>query len=367
MPIAGQSPKEVIHTELHKYKHGQLHSGSHHGPLVKNRKQAIAIALSESRKARAPGGGLLGSVTPQSIQAPMGAFMAAPDIRSGAIGQIAGLGNGAGGLGMAPQSAAGAPSMAQPAAGLGAASMGAAPASPSAPAAPAPGSPGAVAAPAAGIPGMTFQSMQAPVRGGAMSQSAGLGNGFMNPAVMPHRDLGGGMVGPPNPRWMERAEARSMLHSGPISSIVPGRTDRHSVHVASGSYVLPADHVSGMGQGNTQAGHAILNHMFRSGPYGSGLPPVKHGAGPPKSAHAAVIPAPNIPKFQSAGGGKDDKTGEPVPVVVAGGEYTIPPHVVAMIGGGDVKRGHRILDAWVLSRRKKLVQELKGLPPPAKA
>lgn len=37
---------------LHKFKHGLLHSGSSSGPKVKNRKQAIAIMLSEKRKAQ---------------------------------------------------------------------------------------------------------------------------------------------------------------------------------------------------------------------------------------------------------------------------------------------------------------------------
>lgn len=36
---------------LSKYKKGKLHSGSKSGPPVKNRKQAIAIMLSEKRKA----------------------------------------------------------------------------------------------------------------------------------------------------------------------------------------------------------------------------------------------------------------------------------------------------------------------------
>lgn len=36
---------------MHEWKHGGLHSGSKKGPLVKNRKQAIAIALSEKKKA----------------------------------------------------------------------------------------------------------------------------------------------------------------------------------------------------------------------------------------------------------------------------------------------------------------------------
>ena len=36
---------------MREYKAGELHSGSKKGPVVKNRKQAIAIALSEARKA----------------------------------------------------------------------------------------------------------------------------------------------------------------------------------------------------------------------------------------------------------------------------------------------------------------------------
>lgn len=36
---------------MHEYKEGELHSGSKKGPVVKNRKQAIAIGMSEGRKA----------------------------------------------------------------------------------------------------------------------------------------------------------------------------------------------------------------------------------------------------------------------------------------------------------------------------
>ena len=36
---------------MHKFGQGALHSGSKSGPPVKNRKQAIAIMLSEKRKA----------------------------------------------------------------------------------------------------------------------------------------------------------------------------------------------------------------------------------------------------------------------------------------------------------------------------
>jgi len=37
---------------MHKFKHGELHSGSKHGKKVTNRKQAIAIMMSEKSKSK---------------------------------------------------------------------------------------------------------------------------------------------------------------------------------------------------------------------------------------------------------------------------------------------------------------------------
>ena len=37
---------------MHKWKTGELHSGSKGGPKVKGQKQAVAIMLSEKRKAQ---------------------------------------------------------------------------------------------------------------------------------------------------------------------------------------------------------------------------------------------------------------------------------------------------------------------------
>ena len=37
---------------MHKFGQGKLHSGSKSGPVVKNRKQAIAIRMSEERQAK---------------------------------------------------------------------------------------------------------------------------------------------------------------------------------------------------------------------------------------------------------------------------------------------------------------------------
>lgn len=44
--------KAKIKKVMHEFKEGTLHSGSKKGPKVTNRKQSIAIALSEARKAK---------------------------------------------------------------------------------------------------------------------------------------------------------------------------------------------------------------------------------------------------------------------------------------------------------------------------
>ncbi len=36
---------------MHEFKHGELHSGSKHGPIVDSRAQALAIGISEGKKA----------------------------------------------------------------------------------------------------------------------------------------------------------------------------------------------------------------------------------------------------------------------------------------------------------------------------
>ena len=40
--------KSKVEKVMHEFKEGKLHSGSKKGPMVKSRKQAIAIALSEA-------------------------------------------------------------------------------------------------------------------------------------------------------------------------------------------------------------------------------------------------------------------------------------------------------------------------------
>ena len=44
--------KARVRQEMHKFKEGELRSGSKHGPVVTDRAQAIAISLHEANESR---------------------------------------------------------------------------------------------------------------------------------------------------------------------------------------------------------------------------------------------------------------------------------------------------------------------------
>ena len=140
------------------------------------------------------------------------------------------------------------------------------------------------------------------------------------------------------------------LHFGPIHSPVAGRTDHLPMHVEAGSYVLPADIVSGMGEGNTMAGFKNVRRMFSGVPYVKGGMPYGAAGGP----YGAQMP-------HRADGGVVQKA---VPIVAAGGEYVLRPHEVSWAGMGDADAGHDALDDFVVGMRKNLVNTLKKLPGP---
>lgn len=55
MPIRKQSApysSSKVRTVMREFSKGKLHSGSAAGPKVTNRKQAVAIAMSEARKSK---------------------------------------------------------------------------------------------------------------------------------------------------------------------------------------------------------------------------------------------------------------------------------------------------------------------------
>jgi hypothetical protein len=207
-----------------------------------------------------------------------------------------------------------------------------------------------------------------------------------------------------------------MPHVGAIDTPTLGRADLDPMHVKPGSYVMPADIVSHMGQGNTAAGQEMLQKMFlpleaqaRGGPQalmgagapygGTGAPygatpqrlPIGKGVGIPRGIAPRIVGLPKYPVY--AGPGQQGPSfvqahggvvpGEPgdqfldrlgvgqqqqpgTPINASGGEFVIPPEEVKRRGRGDIDRGHEILDRWVNQLRADHIKTLKGLPGPAK-
>lgn len=124
--------------------------------------------------------------------------------------------------------------------------------------------------------------------------------------------------------------------SGGIEYAGGGRTDNVPMDVEPSSYVVPADVVSALGQGNTMAGVKVLDNMFP----------------PPMEAPGASQPQ------AKANGGR-------IPIIAAGGEYVIDPYHVATVGGGDVEQGADILDAFIQDVRQQHISTLSSLPGPA--
>jgi len=122
-------------------------------------------------------------------------------------------------------------------------------------------------------------------------------------------------------------ENAGKIFVGPIHSNVAGRTDHLPIGVPSGAYVIPADIVSALGEGNTMAGFQSLNNVL--------------------------------------GIQENSPDHEMVEIVAAGGEYVVSPETVAnKVGGGDIDAGHSILDDFVKKYRAKTIKTLQKLPPP---
>jgi uncharacterized protein DUF6496 len=50
MPLHARSKKGIVEEEMHRFKHGMLHSGPGKKHKVHSRSQAIRIALEEARR-----------------------------------------------------------------------------------------------------------------------------------------------------------------------------------------------------------------------------------------------------------------------------------------------------------------------------
>lgn len=214
------------------------------------------------------------------------------------------------------------------------------------------------------------QPMQAPQQ---TPQQAQPGASYKRGGAM-KRDMGGAMMSMSMAEpWWTRSEARQS-DSGFLHGTTPGQADQIKTAAPGGSYVVPAEVVAGLGEGNSLAGARVMSAILGSGPYGTQLP---------RGSARSGLPRPPPPARNSEG--PELKTGGPVPIFAAkerkaggvtgpghtpvdlsDGEYVIGPEDVARIGGGDPKAGIRILDKWVMQQHQRHVAKLKKYKGPVK-
>lgn len=201
--------------------------------------------------------------------------------------------------------------------------------------------------------GQNIKEMEAAGHPRAQSIAAALSNARKYGAHM----ASGGFT----PPMGEKMAARQVFHEGFLHSSVPGRTDKLPISVSGGSYVLPADHVAALGQGNSISGASIVNKMFHSGPAGTPMP-AQHAARA-SVPHLNLTPkapaTPKATKFARGGHGK------PTPIIAAGGEIVLTPEQIIR-RFGSLEAGHKALDKWVIDTRKQHIKTLRGLKPPRK-
>lgn len=198
------------------------------------------------------------------------------------------------------------------------------------------------------------------------------------------RQMGGGMM--PEVPFFERAEAYG-LRRGFIGGTGSGRFDKNATDLPSSSYILPADIISGLGEGNSLSGARVVDEMLHSMPDGI-VPPRPGGRHemprPPRDpeleqglfegTNRAPIP-PEIAKGGTPGDG--EKAEKKVSILDADGEFRLLPFDVAKIGAyywpsnkprptweEALKRGSSVLDSFVREERGRNIKEIKALRGP---
>ena len=113
-------------------------------------------------------------------------------------------------------------------------------------------------------------------------------------------------------------------HVGALKGATGGRADVLPVDVPDGAYVIPADVVSALGDGNTAAGFEHMKRMF---------------------------PSEGVPTRGTGGG---------VKCKLSDGEFVVSPQDVETHGGHDV------FDKWIVGVRHADIKRRQNLPGPVK-
>jgi hypothetical protein len=157
---------------------------------------------------------------------------------------------------------------------------------------------------------------------------------------------------------VRRADGGGTPGQGFLNGATMGRADAVQTTAPGGSYILPADVISALGEGNSIAGAKVMDQALSTGPGGIPISRGSRGSGPPRAPQAYPI--------GQAKGGATPHAPSITPVMLSDGEYVVAVPDVARIGGGDIKKGHRMLDKFVLDVRKAHIKKLMRLPGPVK-
>lgn len=175
-----------------------------------------------------------------------------------------------------------------------------------------------------------------------------------------------------SPWYARQADRQMMQPEGLIKSMGAGRTDIHSINVPAGSYVVPADVTSGLGEGNTLAGASVMDRMMHSNPYGIQSDKAPRGNGPPRApapfkGDPSSLPSSITGPLEARGGNikSQQHRSEGVPIIVAGGEMLYYPGTIIK-KFGDLDKGHQTLDKFVVKARQKTIKDMRGLKGPKK-
>lgn len=159
----------------------------------------------------------------------------------------------------------------------------------------------------------------------------------------------GGLMpgGPAAPAMPPQGPPQGLADGGPVKEGVPasghyvvglvkhpspGRADAVDAVARVGSYVIPADVVSALGEGNTDAGAKVLEQGLRNRSLGF--------------ADGGLVPE------------------DVMEVRLSGGEFVFPPEDVEEIGNGDMRAGAEELDKFVSSVRERVGQMATNMPEP---
>lgn len=232
-----------------------------------------------------------------------------------------------------------------------------------------------------GRPGMPGGGMNqgAPLIGARPSMAAmapQMKSGMASGGNVPQFAMGGFPSASEADPWYMRQESHGdQFHPGGMfGGSAPGRADTLPVAVATDSHILPADVISGLGDGNSLAGASVVDKMLHSGPHGI---PLQRSHGAPQ------LRLPSAPRqFESTGGRRTGVGKSTVPIAASSGEYNVPPEGVYKVGLQGAKNmkldpakmnprkimdlGHDILDSMILEVRHRTIAKMKKLKPPAK-